>query len=353
MNNLRTSLTGMLLFIALTSATAQNGSATAYPTARLPLPKLDAQPLDLRVAHVINPRLPRMSDAQIALMLEAMAQATNEHFGIQVRFAPPVEIPIAQAFAAIPPKFVDLAKRDQFKFRSLLAWKSSLARAYARGFESSGEPLEDMALFAQKRGIKLDASSFETFGKAAAHYQLDRMDQWQKMKALDGKSVINDQAFHEYTMWNYIGYGNLPFELVITNQIIASVEYSVPSIHTAIRGGYTNGITSLNPQSKFGSSSIWSTFAFTSNDADWLRLRDGEGYSPEEAAQLAGTAAVHELGHQLLHLIHPFGQKGCIMDPVPMFAYRFWASKLDAKACPVASSKAMTPGSYRFIYLQP
>ncbi len=342
-----------MVFLAVGEANAQNAPVTAYAAARLPLPQRSAQPLELRVAHVINPRLPRMSDAQIALMLQTMAQDTREHFGIELRFAQAVEIPIAQVFSGIPAKFAELAKRDQFKFQSWFAWKSSLAKAYARGFASSGEPLEDMALFAHKKGIKLDARNFETFGQAAATYQLDRMDQWQKFKALDSKSVIDDQAFHEYTMWGFLGYGQLPFELVITNQIIASAEFTQPSIHTAIRGGYTNGLTPYNKSSRTGSFSIWSTFAFTSNDADWLRLREGENYSPDEAAKLAGTAAVHELGHQLLHVLHPFGQKGCIMDPVPLFAYRAWASRLSAKACPVGSSKAMTPGAYRFQYLLP
>jgi hypothetical protein len=353
MMNLNKLLLSAGLIVAAQACVAQNAPVTAYPIARLALPKLDFQPLELRVAHVINPRLPRMSDAQLTLMLETMAQATKEHFGIQVRFTHPVELSIASAFAGIPQKYIELAKRDQFNFRSWLALKSNLAKAYARGFAQAGESLEDMALFAQKKGIKLDARNFETFGKEASHYQLDRLQLWQKLKSDDGQSVIDHQPFHEYTMWAYLGYAQMPYELVITNQIIASVEYAQPSIHTAIRGGYTNGLTPYNAKSQFGSFSVWSTFAFTSNDTDWLNWREGESYTPEEAAHLSGLSAVHELGHQLLHLIHAFGQKGCIMDPVPMFAYRAWASKLVAKECPLGSSQAMTPGSHRFTYLLP
>ena len=350
---LRKILLAVLLLLAACQAYAQNAPVKAFPLSSLPLPQLTEQPIELRVAHVINPRLPRMSEAQIALMLEAMAKATYEHFGISVRFAQPAQIPIAQAFAGIPTKFAELAKRDQYNFQSWFALKSRLASAYARGLAQAGEPLEDMALFAQKNDIKLDARNFETFGKDAALFQLDRMNQWLKLKAEDGKSVINEQPFHEYTMWNHLGHGHMPYELVITNQIIASIEYIQPTIHTVIRGGYTNGITSYNPQSRFRSFSVWSTFAFTSNDADWLSKREGESYSTDEAARLAGLAAVHELGHQLLHLIHPFGQKGCIMDPVPMFAYRAWSTRLSAKDCPLRSSAAMTPGAYRFTYMRP
>ncbi len=353
MTFLRKILTFVFALLLISQASAQNAPVTAYPLATLPLPQLNAQTIELRVAHVINPRLPRMSDAQIALMLDAMARATSEHLGIEVRFVQPVEIPIAQVFAGIPPKFTQFANSQQHKFRSLFARKSTLARAYAEGFAQGGEPLEEMAMFAQRKGLRFDKSSFAAFGKDAANYQLARMHDWQKFVASDGKSVIDDQAFHEYTLWNHIGYGNLPFELVITNQIIASVEYSQPSIHTAIRGGYTNGFTSFSTKSRLGSFAAWSTFALTSNDTEWLRLREGESYTAEEAAQLAGTAAVHELGHLLLHLMHPFGQKGCIMDPVPMFAYRAWAAQLSAKDCPLSSSAAMKPGAYRFTYLLP
>jgi hypothetical protein len=352
MNILRKVTLHAMLFLVLLSianAHAQNSNEIA----QLPLPKLGSQPLELRVVHVINPRLPRMSDAQINQMLETMAQATSEHFGISVRFTKPVEMPIAQAFAGIPTKFMALAKRDQYNFQSFFAWKSGLAKAFGRGLAKQGEPLEDMALFAQKQGIKLNATNFEAFGEDVAKLQLDRIAQWTQQKASDGKSVMDDHPFHQYTVWNMLGYGEMPFELVITNQIIASVEYVQPSIHSAIRGGYTNGITSFNRLARWGTHSVWSTFAFTQNDADWISRREGEAYSPEEAARLAGLAATHELGHQLLHVIHPFGQKGCIMDPVPMFAYRAWADKLSPKDCPVSSSKAMTPGSYRFRYIRP
>jgi hypothetical protein len=238
-------------------------------------------------------------------------------------------------------------------FQSFFARKSSLAKAFARGLAQQGEPLEEMALFAQKKGIKLDAKNFDTFGDDVARLQLDRIAHWTGILALDGKSVIDDRPFHQFTAWNMLGYGELPFELIITNQIIASVEYVQPSIHTAIRGGYTNGITSFNRSTRWGLHSVWSTFAFTQNDNGWIARREGEVYTPEEAARLAGLTATHEIGHQLLHLIHPFGQKGCIMDPVPMFAYRAWADKLSAKECPLNSSRAMTPGAYRFRYIRP
>jgi hypothetical protein len=352
MNIIRKKTVQMILSFALLGAAGAHAQSN-NEIAQLPLPKLSAQPLELRVAHVVNPRLPRMSEAQINQMLEAMTQASSEHFGLRITFSPTIEIPITKAFASIPPKFMALAARDQYNFQSFFSRKSSLAKAFGRGLAQQGEPLEEMALFAQKKGIKLNATNFDAFGEDVVNLQLDRISQWTSIKAWDGKSVLDEQPFHQYTAWNMLGYGEMPFELIITNQIIASVEYLQPSIHTAMRGGYTNGITSFNRSARWGAHSIWSTFAFTQNDFKWIARREGEAYSPEEAARLAGLAATHEIGHQLLHLIHPFGQKGCIMDPVPMFAYRAWADKLSAKDCPLNSSKAMTPGVHRFRYIKP
>ena len=79
-------------------------------------------------------------------------------------------------------------------------------------------------------------------------------------------------------------------------------------------------------------------------------MRDGEIYSAEEAARLAGIGATHEIGHQLFHVLHPFGRTACLMNPVPLFAYRAWAAKLAPKDCPIGSGPDMQPGGYTFLY---
>jgi len=124
----------------------------------------------------------------------------------------------------------------------------------------------------------------------------------------------------------------------------------VRDVHSAVRGGYTNGITTYSRAARYGTMSIWSTFAFTGNDDFSVQMRDGETYDASEAARLAGTAAAHEIGHQLFHLLHPFARPECIMSPVPMFAYRAWAKKLVPGDCKLGSDQAMTPGAHTFNY---
>jgi len=38
------------------------------------------------------------------------------------------------------------------------------------------------------------------------------------------------------------------------------------------------------------------------------------------------------------------------MNPVPMFAYRAWATKLNGKACPLSITPEMVPGVYKYLY---
>ena len=315
----------------------------------VPLPRLGAQPVELRVAYAINPRLPRMDAAQLTTLLDAMRDGVREHFGVELRFAPVREVQLADLFATIPPRRRADALKDTYDFKSGRARRVALDRAFAKGLRDSRESLPEMIAFAQPHTGPMVAT-YEDLGRKVAALQLERVQQWAQRKALDGGPAIDGQPFNEFPMWLALGFGDLPYELVLTNQLIAGVEYGFPAVHTAIRGGYSNGVTSYGRLSRLGTFSVWSTYAFTADDEQIVALRNGERYTPEEAARLAGLSGAHEIGHQIFHFTHPFGQPACLMSPVPMFEYRAWAARLSAKDCRIGSSAAMTPGAYRFEY---
>lgn len=339
--------------MAGTLATAGLGipaGAGAAGSQRVPVPVLPKGPIELRVAHLVNPRLPRMDAGQLRLLLDALRGATLEHLGVELRFAPLVELPIGALFATIPPARRDEAMADVFDFKTGRGDVRRLEQAFARGFRTGGESLREMAAYAVPHVGPVPEAGFEGFGARMARIQLERIARWRAVAALDGKPVIDAQPFNEFALWLALGHGDVPFELLLTNQIIASVEYSQPAVHSAVRGGYTNGVTTYGRVSRFQTFSVWSTFAFTSED-EWVRgMRGGESYSHDEAARLAGIAAAHELGHQLFHYLHPFGRTACLMNPVPMFGYRAWAAALSARDCPAGSHKAMKPGAAKFLY---
>jgi len=340
---LRPLLSLLLLLCALLAGCAGHAPVTRT----VPLPVLPQGPVDMRVAYVVNPRLPRMDAQQLQVLLDSMREAVQAHLGITLRFSPVTEVPIAQLFATIPPQRRDEAVLDSYDFKSGRGDRSKLDRAFAQGFRSSGESLDAMRAYALPSTGPL-APGYEAFGARIAGLQLERVARWRSRQALDGGPAIDATAFNEFPMWLALGYGDLPYELVLTNQLIAGVEYSFPAVHTALRGGYSNGLTSYGRQSRWGTFSVWSTYAFSGNDAQLVELRGGERYTPEEAARLAGLSGAHEIGHQLLHLLHPFGQPACLMHPVEGFAYRAWAARLSAADCRVGSSPAMTPGAYKF-----
>lgn len=316
----------------------------------VPLPELPPGPVEMRVAYLINPRLPRMTNSQLEVLLAATRNTTRAHFGVELRFAPVQEIPIATLFERIPVERRKTAFEQLYDFKTDKGDPDRLAKAFATGFKQDGGPLADLIAYTRSHTGALKENSYEALGLALSRLQLSRIERWKNIKALDGGPAIDAMPYNEFTMWIALGYMDMPFELVLTNQLILSVEYVFPAASAAIRGGYSNGLTTYSKGSNFKTMAVWSTFAFTSND-EWLRqMRDGESYNPEEAARLAGISAVHEIGHQLFHFVHPFGQNTCVMNPVPMFAYRAWVEKLSPKDCPIGSSPAMRPGAYKFLY---
>jgi hypothetical protein len=330
----------LLLFVSLTATAAE-----------VPVPKLPDGPIEMRVVHIVNPRLPRLSRARIYVLLAATARTAREHFGVELRFEQPlVEIPIAEVFAKIPPERVRAAREMIYDFKGGKGDQARLVRAFGTGLKESGEPLAGMIEYARPHIGPLRKASFETLGEALARLELERVEGWKNVRALDGGPAIDASPYNEYPMWLQLGYSDLPFEIIVTNQVIASVEYVYPAVHAAIRGGYSNGITTYNKSSRFQTVAIWSTFGFTTNDPWVTGMRAGETYEGQEAAVLAGIGAAHEIGHQLFHFSHPFGVRPCLMNPVEMFAYRAWAAQLSAKDCPIGSRPELRPGATKMLY---
>ena len=344
-SGLKNSFLRLACFLATTMlASCISSTSTKF----IPLPVLSSVPVDIRVAYVVNPRLPRMEPAEIEVLLESMRKAVLEHFGVHLQFGPAKVVTVESLFDTIPAQYRDAAQKISYDFKSGFDDRKRLDEAFGLGFRQSGESLEELAAFARPHTGALTNPSFESFGARMVGLQLERIRIWRERKGLDGYAAIDHNPFNEFAMWASLGTGDLPYELVLTNQIIVSMEYADPAVHAAIRGGYTNGVTNYNRRSSLGTTSIWSTYAFTGNDEQLVHLRGGESYTPEEAAKLAGLSGAHELGHQLLHLGHPFGNPACLMKPVLMLRYREWASQLNSLKCALGSSATMTPGAVRF-----
>jgi hypothetical protein len=270
---------------------------------------------------------------------------------VDLRFTPPVEISISELFQRIPAEHRRRLSEQIYDFKTGKGDVARLERVFGETLKANGDDLAQ--IFEYSRGHldnPLTERTHEALGSALAKLQLQRVHGWKSVKALDGGPAIDSSPYNEFVFWDSLGYADFSFELVLTNQVIASVEYVNPAAHAAIRGGYSNGLTTYNRASRLKTTAIWSTFAFTSRDAWMVKMRNNESYEPNEAARLAGIGATHEIGHQLFHLGHPFGLTACVMNPVPMFAFRAWADQLSAQKCPIGSTPAMRPGTVRFTH---
>ncbi len=313
----------------------------------VPLPLIVANvPVKLSVAHVVNPRLPRFSDVQIASLLAAARVSVKDQFGRDIEFSRVETIDIARFFADVPKDAMSWRQPYQYDFKSGKGSVAELAHAYRRTLDAQRGSVAEWAPFAAREiGLKELDFDLAAWTTRLTDTHVSRLTALAKIAANDGKPSIDATQKNEWLYWDTIGERPRTFDFVITNQIVASAEYTSADVHSALRGGMTLGTTAYARVATFGAQSWWSTFAFTSNDPQILAMRGGETYGAEEAARLAGTLAAHELGHLLFHYGHPFGLTACVMSPTPMLRFRETVAALNGSTCRAANHEKMRPGA--------
>ncbi|BCK87062.1 hypothetical protein MIZ01_0832 [Sideroxyarcus emersonii] len=300
----------------------------------------------LRVVHAINPRLARFSPDHLKIILASAQLTVWKNFGVYIEFTDVPEMRIDQLFALIPPAVMQERLSSIYDFKSGKGDRQKLVEGIDATLTERGTKLEDALSFAAPYlPANAHPEDLMALSGLLADVMLERLQQWRRLNAADGAPVLDASPYNEWVYWDTLGYGNLPYDLVITNQPIASAEYYGADLHSAIRGGLTVGTTSFSRDSKYGSYIVMSTFPFQDDSALTKLLRGGEQYSEEDAAELAGAYLAHEIGHLLFQLGHPFGQKSCVMNPVSMLRFREWARQLDGAECRIGSRPEMTAGA--------
>ncbi len=302
--------------------------------------------VQIRVVQANNPRLPRMSPEQMQIMLASAQLTVWKNFGVYVEFTEAPETGIDSLFALIPPA-VKAARQDSiYDFKSGKGDRHLLAEGIHATLNEHGTKLDGALAFAKPYlPAEAQPKDLTSFADLLANTMLERLEAWQHVSALDGAPVLDASAYNEWVYWDTLGYGNLPYDVVITNQLLASAEYYGVDIHSAIRGGVTVGTTSYSRTGKFGSYVFWSTFPFTDGSEISKRMRGGDEYSEVDAAELSGAYLAHEIGHLLLQLGHPFGQKACVMNPASMLKFREWFYQVYGAGCLMDSRPEMKPGA--------
>jgi len=310
------------------------GSSCAHRTAPLP-----GETVTLRVAHVVNPDLPRMNTGQLRAMLAAARSGAMESFGVNVEFTEPEEQSLKPLFDRATPGQRREWNGLSYDFKSGKGDRTRLVRGYAAALRSDESSLDDLIAYAQPHLLApVPERTYQGLAEAVTATLLARLDQLKSQKLPDGGALIDGSPDNEVLYWVFIGRLSFPYDVVITNQLIASAEYVGSSIHTAIRGGVTNGITTSNPSSPYGTTAIVSTYPLIGEDVVIRSLRGGESYSEADSARFAGFLLVHEIGHQLFDFGHPYGRRACVMNPPELLRFREWVAQLSPRECPLGKS---------------
>ncbi|PPR23989.1 MAG: hypothetical protein CFH39_00283 [Alphaproteobacteria bacterium MarineAlpha10_Bin2] len=340
-----TTVTASLCLAAVISGRAEE---IWYP---VPRPKIDGDKALLRVAYAVNPSFSHMSDAQLAILLAEARQVTRDHFGIELTFSQPEIIGISDLFALRPNVADDEVLEWVYDFKGDSGNRDLLVEDLLERLQTNDSQLDEIYAFAAPHltSAPLSATA-EGFAVALTETLLNRLNVWRIIPANDRRAVIDDTVYNEWTFWDTLAHGALPYDIAITNQLVASAEYYGMDVHSALRGGITVGTTSYSRDGPFHTYAFLSTFPFSNDYVPIVQLRGGARYDEEEAARLAGAYLAHEIGHVLLHLGHPFNQSACVMNPAQLLDFRAWQNNLDAERCALGSSAEMVPGAAKLSY---
>lgn len=319
------------------------------------LPNISDKPLKLRVVYFENPRFTKLNQSEIQKVLSSAKQLVLDHFGLNVVFPDQISIrDIQHEFeklnAQTPPQFNKLIG----DFRNNNVNWDIIKKNLIEDIQSQDASLNEQISFAEPHLISpVEKDNINSFADAIIEVFKKRLNYWTHATLKDGYPVIGktptlpDLFFNEYGYWALMAKLGIEEDVILTNQLIASVEYMPIPIHTSIRGGITGGSTEFNPSSKYGSSVWISLFPYLSNDPAIIKLRNGDIYSRDQALLYAGAMVAHEMGHQLLHLGHPWANEACVMRPAEILDFKGWLEKLDSSQCKLNSSAEMTPGNIK------
>lgn len=318
----------------------------------IPLPDISV-PLQLDVAHVINPRFTALDTQQLQQVLRRSEQLVAEHFGVQLALRYKQTVPVADFFRLLPEQVV-AARKDSI-IDPASSGSNSLSRMRVSLYRSMRDSQSDaQALIDYARPYLINPGPVEgldDLADAVIDAMLIRLQYWYGHRAEDGSPVLDDSPYNQWVWWDSMGYGDLPAEVVITNQLIASLENYDQALHTSLRGGISGGTMTYSRGSPLRGYVFISTYPLLNDNPMLAQLKhDRRPYSERQVIDYAAATLTHELGHLLFHYGHPFSEPSCIMAPTPLLQYREWYSGLDAEACRAAAPAQMQPGAARILY---
>ena len=341
-------VTRAVFTLVLVACCISCGQERASRPASLPL----LAPLKTHVLPVVfveNHSLPTLTDDEIKSILDLVTVKAFETLRLRVELSYAGRNQIADFFSQLPPSAGEQIKGGVYDFKRGKGDKALLLRGTAASLRQAGDDSAAARAYAAPYLIAAPTdASLTAFVDALVETQLRTLEAWRYVSGNDGKSVIDDSPQNEYTYWLALSVGAVRHELVLTNQLVASAEYLGNALHSALRGGVSNGFTNSAAFTKSGLTSIVSVYPFIAQDRLTKRLRDGEFPKKSARDEAIAMLVVHELGHQLLGLGHPFENDACVMNPPKVLHFKEWLANIDPAKCPLGSGPDMRPGRFAF-----
>jgi len=317
------------------------------------LPDLSRQPIKLSVANVVNPRFKQLTNLQIEKILIRSQQLVKQYFNIDISFSEPETRSIESIFNGLDKlliknrstEIIDINLIDEHS-------RENMQQALFKTLSLYRNNKDNVIEFAQPYLLhpEIKHKGFISFSYALTDTLISRLSYWGDETADDGKPVLDGSEYNQWVWWDSLGYGDLQYDVVLTNQLVVSAENYGMDVHSSIRGGITAGTTTYSKHAQFNSYVYIMVYPML-NDTDLLTtLRQDKSYSEQQIINYSAALLTHELGHMLLHLGHPFGNPHCIMSPTVMLNYRNWYDNFDVTLCPVGSSQDMRVGAIELEY---
>ena len=317
------------------------------------LPDISHQPVRLSVASVVNPRFKQLSNIQINRILLRSQQMAKQYFDVEIMFSDVETLSIKDVFNHLDSQVIanrkgEIVNIDHIDKQAREAMQQALFKTLSNYSGNKQNVIDYAQPYLLQPAIK--QKDFIGLSYALVDTLVSRLEYWKTEKAGDGEPVFESNGYHEWVWWDSLGYSDLPYDILITNQLVASAEYYAMDVHSSIRGGITAGTTTYNKNTALNGYAYIMVYPMLNDSALLTTLRQDETYTEDQIINYSAALLTHELGHLLLHLGHPFGIKSCIMSPTVMLNYRDWYDNLDAELCAVGSSAEMKPGAASITY---
>ncbi|MCW9013211.1 MAG: hypothetical protein OQL06_05465 [Gammaproteobacteria bacterium] len=314
---------------------------------RVSLPDLSNQPVKINVVHAINPRFQSLNETQYLGVLKHTQRLVKQHLNIDVEFNRVENISIETLFSYLPEHVIRAREKLIIQLNQVTeADVNDMWHSIYTSLEPFRNNPDAVIDYAQPYLINtLPVNNLEELTDRLVETLIVRGQYWYNYKVEDGKPVVDGSPYNEWVWWDSLGYGHLPYQLVITNQLVVSAERYGMATHSSLRGGITAGTTSYSKDSSNKAYIFASTFQLINNAPMLTRLRDDAAYSEQQIIEYTAALITHELGHMFYHYAHPFNKKACIMNPTPLLKYRQWVEGLDADKCQMLALPAMQPGA--------